>query len=402
MYNEREQGLAGRPGWFSPPAGQAEKYTGRSALKIKAFEFNLRELAGSMGDFGTLFPLAVGYITVCGMDPTGLLLMMGLANIVTGIVYRLPMPIEPMKVLAVMAIAQRWTPAQIAASGFAMGLVWLIFALTGVMDGIARLTPQSVIRGVQLALGLLLARQALPLLSSGWLLALLAMGVIIWLRNNPYAPAALVLMGLALAVMFFRGDLTDLQLPALTWPRFTPFKLQDIWFSLYNGGFSQIPLTAANAVLATAILIRRYFPDRPVSERQLSLNMGIMNLFAPLLGGMPMCHGAGGLAGQYFYGARTGGANILEGLIEMTLGLFFAGSVVILFNAFPRAILGAMLLLVGLELIKFVRKLKLDAELLPLVVTAGVALAGNMALGFAAGLGVAWLQKWHQRRQSAF
>jgi hypothetical protein len=115
-----------------------------------------------------------------------------------------------------------------------------------------------VIRGVQLALGLLLARQALPLLSSGWLLALLAMGVIIWLRNNPYAPAALVLMGLALAVMFFRGDLTDLQLPALTWPRFTPFKLQDIWFSLYNGGFSQIPLTAANAVLATAILIRRY------------------------------------------------------------------------------------------------------------------------------------------------
>jgi MFS superfamily sulfate permease-like transporter len=98
------------------------------------------------------------------------------------------------------------------------------------------------------------------------------------------------------------------------------------------------------------------------------------------------------LAGRYYSG----------GPHRNDAGLFFAGAVGLLFNAFPRAILGAMLLLVGLGLIKFVRKLKLDAELLPLVVTAGVALAGNMALGVAAGLGVAWLQKWHQRRQSAF
>jgi hypothetical protein len=66
-------------------------------LRIKDFEFNLHELAGSMGDFGTLFPLAIGYFAVCGLNPAGLLVMMGLANIVTGIVYHLPMPIEPKK-----------------------------------------------------------------------------------------------------------------------------------------------------------------------------------------------------------------------------------------------------------------------------------------------------------------
>ena len=80
-------------------------------MKIESFEFNLRELAGSMGDFGTLFPLAIGYIAVCGLDPAGFLVMMGLANVATGLIYKLPMPIEPMKVLAVVAIAQHWTPS---------------------------------------------------------------------------------------------------------------------------------------------------------------------------------------------------------------------------------------------------------------------------------------------------
>jgi len=78
-------------------------------MKIKSFEFNLRELAGSMGDFGTLFPLAIGYIVVCDLNPAGFLVMMGITNIVTGLIYRLPMPIEPMKIIAIVAIAQHWT-----------------------------------------------------------------------------------------------------------------------------------------------------------------------------------------------------------------------------------------------------------------------------------------------------
>src|SRR5512137_2145345 len=122
--------------------------------KIGSFEFNLRELAGSMGDFGVLFPLAVGYIAVCGLDPVGMLVMMGLANIVTGIVYRLPMPIEPMKVLAVMAIAQHWSPSMVYASGFAMGVIWLALAATNLIGWIARITPKSVIYGIQITLGI--------------------------------------------------------------------------------------------------------------------------------------------------------------------------------------------------------------------------------------------------------
>ena len=115
-------------------------------MKINSFEFNLRELAGSMGDFGTLFPLAIGYIYVCGLNPSGLLVMMGLANIATGLIYRLPMPIEPMKVLAVVAIAQGWTPSMVYASGFGMGVIWIIFAVTGLVSWMAKVTPPSVVR----------------------------------------------------------------------------------------------------------------------------------------------------------------------------------------------------------------------------------------------------------------
>ena len=122
-------------------------------MKVGEFEFTLRELAGSMGDFGTLFPLAIGYIAVCGLNPAGLLVVTGVADILTGLIYRLPMPIQPMKLLAVVAIAQHWSPSMVYASGFAMGVIWLLIALTGIMGWIARVTPNSVIRGIQVTPG---------------------------------------------------------------------------------------------------------------------------------------------------------------------------------------------------------------------------------------------------------
>lgn len=355
-------------------------------MKIKSFEFNLRELDGSMGDFGTLFPLAVGYIVTCGLDPAGFLVMMGIVNIVTGLIYKLPMPLEPMKVLAVIAITQHWTPSMIYASGFAMGIVWVLFALTGVMDFIAKITPQSVIRGVQLSLGFLLAFQAIQMIKGGWILGIVSIAIVLVFRQNKYAPAAILLMFLGIGIMFVKGQLNQFDLPLFKLPALTTFAPQEVWQSLVKAGFAQIPLTATNAVIATAILIKKYWPDRSVSEKKLALNMGIMNLVAPFFGGMPMCHGAGGLAGQYYYGARTGGTNILEGIIEVSLGLFFASSIAAVFGAFPSAIIGAMMFLVGIELTKFARNVKLNQELIPLGITVSISILTNMAYGFVAGM----------------
>ncbi|MEW6355040.1 MAG: putative sulfate/molybdate transporter [Planctomycetota bacterium] len=360
-------------------------------MRIKSFEFNLRELAGSMGDFGTLLPLAIGYFTVCKMNPAGLLVMMGLANIVTGLVYRLPMPIEPMKLLAVMAIAQAWTPEKIYTSGIVMGIVWLLMGATGAMQWVARWTPKSVTRGIQIALGALLAIEGTKMIRTWWWLGLIAVAIVLLLRKNKYAPAAVVLMALGIAIMAFRRQLGCVTGLSFAFPPLTMFDPRLIWPVLRDGGLAQIPLTATNAVIATVALIAQYWPDRRVTERQLSLSMGVMNLIAPLLGGMPMCHGAGGLAGQYYFGARTGGTNIIEGAIEISLGLFFAGSIAALFAAFPVAIVGAMMFLVGIELVKFARDIRLDRALLPLAATVAGSLLLNMAVGFVVGIAVHYI-----------
>jgi MFS superfamily sulfate permease-like transporter len=116
-----------------------------------------------------------------------------------------------------------------------------------------------------------------------------------------------------------------------------------------------------------------------------------MNLIVAFFGGMPMCHGAGGMAGQYFYGARTAGANLMEGALEIALGLFFAASVAGLFAVFPSAIIGAMMLLVGIEMAMFARSARLNMDLVPMGATIAVALLSNMAWGFLAGLAVHYL-----------
>lgn len=357
------------------------------------FEFNLRELAGSMGDFGTLFPLAIGYIVVVGLDPAGFLVMLGLTNIALGLVYRIPMPLQPKKVVAAVAISQHWTPGLVYSTGLAMGLTWLAMAATGLMDWLVRITPHCVVRGIQVALGITLGWLSLELLGQGpfgtagnWALGLAAIVVILLLKDNRYAPAALVLVVGGTLIPWFRGELAGAIDLGITLPPLVIPNWGDMGKGMLLAGFAQMPLTLTNACLSCGRLIRDYFPERPVSERRLLVNQGIMNTIVPFFGGMPMCHGAGGLAGQYTFGARTGGAPIMEGLIEIGLGLFLSRSIVDLFSVFPMTIVGAMLLAVSFNLAWLARDVAGRREWMALAVTVVASVATNMALGFVAGL----------------
>ena len=358
--------------------------------KHEDFEFNLRELAGSMGDFGTMFPLAIGFIAINGLDPAGLFIMMGLTNIAIGLIYRLPMPLQPKKVVAVAAIAGKWPPSLVYASGLGLGIIWFILVFTGLLRKIIAVTPLFVVRGIQLALGVMLAWQGLKMMQPAPLLGLVAIVIVLTLRQNRYAPASIVLMALGVGIVAWRGELRGALDLAVTLPPLTLPHLGDVWQAMLLAGFAQIPLSITNAVIATATLIRDYFPDKPVSERKLMLNMGVMNVIGSFFGGMPMCHGAGGLAGQYYFGARTGGASILEGLIEVCLGLFLSKSVGKLLALFPMPLVGGMMLLVGIELGKVVVKLR-GWKLWLALLTAAVSAVTNMAVGFVVGLAVAYL-----------
>ena len=371
---------------------------GKAAGKqYRDFEFSLRELAGSMGDFGTLFPLAIGYIVVNGLNPAGLFIMLGLTNIALGLIYRLPMPLQPKKVIAVAAIAQQWSPSTVYASGFGLGLIWFFLVLTGLLRKIVAITPTCIVRGIQLTLGIALGWQALKMMAPMPLLGLLAMVIVLLLRKNRYAPASLVLIALGVGIIAWQGKLPAAWELTFTLPPLTLPRLADVWQAMLLAGFAQIPLSITNAVIATAATIHDYFPDKAVSERKLMLNMGVMNVVASFFGGMPMCHGAGGLAGQYYFGARTGGTPILEGLIEVGIGLFLSRSIANIMAAFPMALVGGMMFLVGIELGKGVIKLR-GWKLALCLVTAGVSVATNMAVGFLAGLALAYLVRTLKHR----
>jgi len=355
-------------------------------MRIGQFEFNLRELAGSLGDFGTFLPLAVGYIAINGMNPAGLLIMMGLVNIVTGVVYKLPMPLQPKKAIATVAISQKWSPSLIYASGFSTGIFWLLFASIGLIDKIVRLTPHCVIRAIQLTLGILLIIKGFQLMSGGLLLGIISILIVLIFRENKYAPAAIILMVLGIVIIGVQGKLSPAVQIGFSLPPITFFTFKEIWKGFILAGFAQIFLTLSNAVIATAALIKEYWPDKAIEEKKLALNMGIMNTLVPFFGGMPMCHGAGGLAGQYYYGARTGGTNIIEGVIEISLGLFLSQSIKDLFSSFPMSIVGAMMILVGIELAKFIKDTRGRGEIAILIIVTGLSLFTNIGVGFLSGI----------------
>jgi MFS superfamily sulfate permease-like transporter len=241
-------------------------------------------------------------------------------------------------------------------------------------------------------LGVLLGKLSLELMGQGpfapignWALGLAALLVIVILRDNRYAPAALVLVAGGTLIPLFLGQLGNVHFGVTLPPLILP-DWRQMWPGMVLAGFAQMPLTLTNACLSCGALIREYFPEKAVPEERLVLNQGIFNTVVPFFGGMPMCHGAGGLAGQYFFGARTGGAPILEGSIEIGLGLFLSRSIVDLFAVFPLAIVGAMMLVVGLNLAWMARDTKGWQAWTALAGTAIVSVATNMAAGFVVGL----------------
>ncbi len=355
---------------------------------IRGFEFSIRELAGSLGDFGTLLPFTVGYIIICGFNPTGLLLGIGLTNIILAIIYRLPLPVQPQKVIGSVALAERWTMNIVLGAGFSMGLIWVFLSFSKRLTDMLEKVPKCVIRGIQLGLAFTLAFAGAEMIYLDLLIAIPLIIMAFLLLRNRFFPAAIFLILFGLIYSIATGTLSFNQINVgFSLPKLTLFNLNDVIYGFIYAGFAQFFLTLTNAVVATVALLHDLFPDRKdVTSRNLIKNMGAMNITTPFIGGMPLCHGAGGLSAQYLFGARTGGAILMEGLIEVTLGLFFSQSLLNIFTAFPLFVVGVMLLMTSFELGKISLKIKGKNEIFVTVVTAMLATVFNLVVGFIGGL----------------
>ncbi len=383
------------------------------------WRFDRHELAGSLGDLGTLLPIAIALILVNGMDPVAVFGGVGAYYVIAGLYFRTVVPVQPMKVIGAYAVARALTPLQVSMAGLWVGLILLLLAGTKVLSAAGRLVPRPTIRGVQLAVGVLLVAEGIrfllgqasmqrvhgaaePFLSIsrlgpipiGLLLGATSVVLILLLSRNRFAPASLVVLGLGAAAgaVFgaWRGlaDMhLDIHLPALL-PYGSP-GLADAGVVLLALTLPQMPMTVGNALVAQADLTKQYFGEEVaarVTLRALAVSMGLANLAGFLLGSMPMCHGAGGLAAHYRFGARTAGSNLMIGLPLLLLGLVVGDRVTDLFGLIPLAVLGALLIFAGAELALMILDVKERRDLFVVLVMLATALATNLGVAFVAGL----------------
>jgi predicted benzoate:H+ symporter BenE len=267
--------------------------------------FDRSELAGAFGDLGTLVPFVVGYISVARLDPQGVLLGFGLLALATGFYFRTPMSVQPMKAIATVAVTQPHmvTPGAIFASAVVTGVFWLGMGVSGAVSWLAALTSRPVVRGIILGLGLSFILEGVTFMNQGPVVAVPAVVLTFFLLGQPRVPAMLMLLayGAAAALSLDPTLIHDLgglapsfRLPALHLP---PVSWQEVLTGALVLAVPQMALTLGNAVIATAEEHNALFPHRPISVRLLALDHGLMNLVAAPLGGVPMCRGAGGMAG---------------------------------------------------------------------------------------------------------
>ncbi|MGD2271072.1 MAG: putative sulfate/molybdate transporter [Desulfobacterales bacterium] len=389
------------------------------------YRFNRLEAAGSLGDLGTLLPIAIGMILVNGLEPSGLFFSIGLFYILTGIYFGVTVPIQPMKVVGAYAIATGLDASPIFASGALMAIVLILIGATGAVTILGRYTPKSVVRGVQLSTGALLMAQGVKFMigtskfqlirqAAEPYLTLQSLGAVpigivigvggglltLFLMENKKLPAGLllVLCGIFIGLLLgthqgFEKLHVGINLPKLL-PSGVP-SAADFSSALLLLVLPQIPMTLGNAVIAYTDLSRQYFGEASgrVTYRSACISMALANFISFIVGGMPLCHGAGGLAAHYRFGARTAGSNLIIGAIFVILAVLLGKHVLAVLYLMPMSILGLLLLFAGGQLALSIMDLKGRKELFVTLAMLGITLATNLAAGFIVGLMIAYLLK---------
>ncbi len=367
-----------------------------AAANSSAIRFDRNELAGAFGDIGTDLPLIIGMILAAGLDAASVLIMYGVMQVLTGFYYRLPMPVQPLKAVAVLVIAQtaggKITGDVLYGGGLAIGLTMLLLTVTGLMDWIGRIVPKIVVRGIQFGLGLQLATLALGNYvqrdgRAGYWLAGVAFIISVILYGNRKYPAALfiIVLGAAYACVFTldwraAGQGIGFRLPRLHLPAWA-----DVGSGFLLLALAQVPLSIGNSILAARQTSHDLFPERAPGLRKISFTYSMMNLINPFFGGVPTCHGSGGLAGYYAFGARTGGAVIIYGSIYLLLGFVFSSGFANIIQVFPLPILGVILLFEGLSMMMLVRDTAGSKFDFFIVLAVGI-MAGTLPYGYLVAL----------------
>jgi len=389
------------------------------------YQFNRMELAGALGDLGTILPLGIGMIVINGIDPLALFACVGIYYLFSGMYFGVTMPVEPMKVIGAYAIATGIAAPQIFAASLINGLFLLVVGVTGAITLIGKYTPKPVIRGVQLSTGVLLVSQGVKMmlgssqfqvirraaepylslqhlgpLPIGILIGVVLGFLTLLLLDNRKLPAALVVVfiGLILGLILGTHEGLDKLVLGINIPRLLPSGIPpwaDFATSLFVLAIPQLPMTIGNSVIATGDLAKEYFGEssKKVTYPALCMSLATANIMSFFFGGMPMCHGAGGLASRFRFGARTAGSNIISGILFLLLALLLGSHALSVVYLIPMSALGVLLVFAGSQLALTILDLKGRKDLFVPLMMVGITLASNLAVGFIAGIALAYALK---------
>lgn len=373
-------------------------------FSVGSFLFSLSEFSGSLADLGVMLPLILALISLNGMDATAVFVGIGIAYTLVAMVYRLPIPVQPLKSVSALALALELAPVIIVTGAIWNAVAFLGMGLGGIDRWVRKAFPKPVVRGIQLGLAWLLFKSAWTLVTKtpsawqgglslsgqaiSWLLVLVSGAVIflmvfqLWKRDL----AALGVIAFGIGISGFHLGLPPLSFQ-FTLPKLLPFipTWDQLWQGLIILAIPQIPLSLGNSVYATADAARVYFGEkaRRVTERKLMLTMGATDTLTALIGGVPLCHGCGGLTAHFRLGARTGAAPLMLGGIFLALGLLGGTASMQMFRLIPFPVLGVLLAYVGFQHALLARDLCGRREwIIGLLVLALAIWTGNLAIGF--------------------
>lgn len=377
----------------------------RASIK-SGIRIDRNEFSGAFGDIGTDLPLIIGLLIVSGLNPVNVFLLFGLSQIFSGLVYGLPMAVQPLKAVAIIAISQNLGGDMILAAGISLGVVMLILNKAGLVKYVYDLIPECVVRGIQFGLGVnLMFLALLKYIPSqglnGIILAVVGLSAVcLLLGNRKFPPAvAVIFLGVLYAVLVNpdpRLGFSGFHLPS---PDIYVPALNEMVTAFLVLGLPQLPLSLSNSLIATKKLSDDLFPDKKLTISRLANTYSIMNIAAPVLGGIPTCHGSGGLSGHYAFGGRTGGSLVIYGALFLALGIFFAGDAGSIRALFPLPVLGVILTVEGFTLARLIKKARGSKELLTAFVVGSICVAvkGGYAYALLAGTLIYYLEPFVRR-----
>ncbi len=366
---------------------------GESARTVERLRAVSGELSGAFGDLGTFLPYVIAAVGAGILAPTPVFLGFAAGYFLVAVVYRAPIPVQPMKALGAVIIAGGVSATDTVWAGVIIGAVLLLLAATPALEKATRAIPQSIVTGLQVGLGLMLGAVALELMGQDWGTAIVAIAVlglsIPWSRG----PWALVVVIGAVLLAPAGAPMTGGAVAGAA---------ENSGYAILSGVTAQLPLTLLNAVVVTAAVTRSLFPAEAfrVSERKLAASSGLLNLAFVPLGAMPMCHGAGGLAAHHRFGARGFGAPLVMAAACATAA-FLGPEVIDVLASIPPAAVGALLAYAALDLVRSRRLFDSRPDCRPVIgITAVATFLGSPFVGLVAGIVAEMIRVHIQRRRN--